>query len=223
MAYWGEVISHTNQVNGGPLPQIWGPARRGAPAGRCRSRRILRSCRHLSAACLPGRLQGGDFYRLAARYTDAMAEVAAAYPDDQEARVFYALALLNSDPPDDVDLSNPRKAVAILSPILREYPNHPGVSHYIIHACDNPVMARDGLQAARRYASIAPAAPHALHMPSHIFARLGLWQDDIRSNLASKAAAENPAIHAGAEGRLHAMEFLNMLICRLVRLKRLGL
>jgi hypothetical protein len=84
----------------------------------------------------------------------------------------------------------------------------PGIAHYIIRATDIPRMARQGLEAQRRYASIAPAAPHALHMPGHIFVRLGLWEDDIRSNLASKAAAENPAVHAGAESRLHAINFL---------------
>jgi tetratricopeptide (TPR) repeat protein len=98
--------------------------------------------------------------------------------------------------------------VTILYPIFRQHPDHPGIAHYIIHACDNPVMAQQGLEAARRYASIAPAAPHALHMPGHIFARLGLWDEDIRSNLASKAASENPTAHVGAENRLHAMEFL---------------
>jgi tetratricopeptide (TPR) repeat protein len=107
-----------------------------------------------------------------------------------------------------VALINPKKAVAILYPLLRRHPDHPGIAHYIIHACDNPVMAQQALEAARRYASIAPAAPHALHMPSHIFARLGLWNDDIRSNLASKAASESPTVQVGAENRLHAMEFL---------------
>jgi tetratricopeptide (TPR) repeat protein len=131
------------------------------------------------------------------------------YPDDLEAKVFYALALLASDSPDDVDLANPRKAVAILYPLFREHPDHPGIAHYIIHACDNPQMAKEGLEAARRYAKIAPASPHALHMPGHIFARLGLWQDDIHSNLASKLAAESTTgMHVGAENRLHAMEFL---------------
>jgi tetratricopeptide (TPR) repeat protein len=151
---------------------------------------------------------GGDFDVYAKRYTDAMEEVTTRYPNDLEAQVFYALALINSDPRDDVALINPKKAVAILIPLLRRHPDHPGIAHYILHASDNPVMAQQGLEAARRYASIAPAAPHALHMPSHIFARLGLWDDDIRSNLASKAASENPTVRVGAENRLHAMEFL---------------
>ncbi len=143
------------------------------------------------------------------RYSDAMETLAAGFPDDVEAQIFYALSLLYSDTPEDVELLNPQHAVAILTPLLKRFPNHPGISHYLIHACDNPRMAQEGLAAARRYAEIAPAAPHALHMPSHIYARLGLWQDDIRSNLASKAASEvrsGPRI--GAENRLHAMDFL---------------
>ncbi len=143
------------------------------------------------------------------RFAQAMRTVAASYPKDVDARAFYALALLSSAPPGDVTLANQKKAVALLYPDFRRHPDHPGLAHYIIHACDHPLMAQQGLEAARRYASIAPAAPHALHMPSHIFARLGLWEDDIRSNLASKAASEvttGPRI--GAENRLHAMEFL---------------
>jgi tetratricopeptide (TPR) repeat protein len=142
-------------------------------------------------------------------YSDAMETLAAAYPDDVEAQIFYALSLLYSDTPEDVDLVNPHHAVAILTPLLKRFPSHPGIAHYLIHACDNPHMAQDGLAAARRYAEIAPAAPHALHMPSHIYARLGLWQDDIRSNLASKAASEaKTGPRVGAENRLHAMDFL---------------
>jgi tetratricopeptide (TPR) repeat protein len=144
----------------------------------------------------------------ASAYADAMATVAKTYPGDLEAQVFYALALLASDSPNDLELVNPNKAFGILKPLFREHPNHPGIAHYILHACDNPVMAQEGLNAARQYAQIAPQVPHALHMPSHIFARLGFWQDDIASNLASKAAAEAAGLHHGGENRLHAMEFL---------------
>ena len=102
-----------------------------------------------------------------------------------------------------------RHALDILNNVLRVEPNNPGVMHYIIHASDNPKMATLGLAAARRYAQIAPASAHALHMPGHIFARLGLWDEDIRANLRSKAAAERRSIRRiGAENRLHAMEFL---------------
>jgi len=209
MAYWGVAMSHTNQVNGGPSQSDLAPVHQALARADAAREKDSREAAYIRALHIfLDDYKEDDFYRLAARYTDAMAAVAAAYPEDLEAKVFYALALLNSDPPTDVALSNPRKAVAILSPILREHLDHPGVAHYIIHACDNSAMAREGLPAARRYASIAPAAPHALHMPSHIFARLGLWQDDIRSNLASETAAESPETHAGAESRLHAMEFL---------------
>jgi tetratricopeptide (TPR) repeat protein len=108
----------------------------------------------------------------------------------------------------DLQLGNAKTAFAILEPLFREHPNHPGIAHYIIHACDHPQMAQEGLSAARKYAQTAPQVPHALHMPAHIFARLGLWRDDIQSNLASKSAAEAGGLHHGAENYLHAMEFL---------------
>ncbi len=143
------------------------------------------------------------------RYAEAMAMLAARYPRDLEAQVFYALALIAAAPPDDVKLVNQHRALSILAPLFKAHPNHPGIAHYITHACDNPEMAKLGLEAARRYASIAPASPHALHMPGHIFIRLGLWPEDIRTNLASKAAAEQTLdMKVGAESRLHAMEFL---------------
>jgi tetratricopeptide (TPR) repeat protein len=142
-------------------------------------------------------------------YCQAMQKVHQQYPRDHEAAVFYALALLASAPDGDTSLKNPREAIALLNEIFKEEPNHPGVAHYLIHAADNPQLAELGLPAARRYAGIAPASPHALHMPSHIFARLGLWQEDIQSNLASVAAAKQPsAMHVGAEHQVHAMDFL---------------
>jgi NADH:ubiquinone oxidoreductase subunit len=131
------------------------------------------------------------------------------YPKDQEAAAFYALSLLVSEPPDDKSLANSRKAIEILNHLLEAEPQHPGAAHYLIHAADNPNFAVLGLPAARTYAQIAPEVPHALHIPSHIFARLGLWQEDIQSNLASLAAARRPSgMHIGAENQVHAMEFL---------------
>ena len=145
----------------------------------------------------------------AAAFSRAMETLYLRYPGDHEAAVFYALSLLSGGPEDDPDLAYPKKAVAILNAVLEKEPDHPGVAHYLIHACDNPQMAALGLAAARHYAAIAPASPHALHMPGHIFARLGLWQEDIQSNLASVAAVEHPAgPHLGAEHSLHAMDFL---------------
>jgi tetratricopeptide (TPR) repeat protein len=209
MAYWGLAMADFNEVNGGPTSEGIVRANQSLAKADSAREKDPREVAYIHAVHLffDG-YAGGDFDVYAKRYTDAMEEVATRYPNDLEAQVFYALALINSDPRDDVVLINPKKAVAILNPLLRQHRDHPGIAHYIIHASDNPVMALQGLEAARRYASIAPAAPHALHMPSHIFARLGLWNDDIRSNLASKAASENPTVHVGAENRLHAMEFL---------------
>ncbi|HEY7096361.1 MAG TPA: hypothetical protein VH437_06545 [Terriglobales bacterium] len=143
-------------------------------------------------------------------YSKAMEHVYQAYPDDREAAAFYALSLLASEPDDDKTFAARKKAGAILEKLFVEEPNHPGVAHYLIHSYDKPQLAELGLPAARRYAQIAPAAPHALHMPSHIFARLGLWQDDIDSNVASIAATrKTAAMHMGGEGhQFHAMDFL---------------
>jgi len=143
-------------------------------------------------------------------YSDAMKKVYETYPDDHEAAAFYALSLLASEPHDDATFANRKQAAAVLEKLFAIEPGHPGVAHYLIHAYDKPQLAQLGLPAARRYAEIAPASPHALHMPSHIFARVGLWQDDINSNLASIAATrKTAAMHMGGEGhQFHAMDFL---------------
>jgi len=143
-------------------------------------------------------------------YSDAMKKVYETYPDDHEAAVFYALSLLASAPHLDTTFANRKQAAAILEKLFAVEPDHPGVAHYLIHAYDKPQLAPLGLPAARRYAQVVPAAPHALHMPSHIFARVGLWQDDINSNLASIAATrKTAAMHMGGEGhQFHAMDFL---------------
>lgn len=126
-------------------------------------------------------------------FAERMAKVHRDYPDDMEAAAFYALSLLCSAPPKDTTFANAKEAIAILSPLFDRYPNHPGLAHYMLHACDSPQLAYLGLNAARRYAAIAPSSAHALHMPSHIFARLGMWQEDVQSNLASIAATGNNA------------------------------
>src|SRR5258706_1090833 len=143
-------------------------------------------------------------------YSAAMKKVYESYPDDHEAAAFYALSLLASEPHDDATFANRKQAAAILEKLFATEPDHPGVAHYLIHSYDKPQLAQLGLPAARRYAQVAPAAPHALHMPSHIFARVGLWQDDINSNLASIAATrKTAAMHMGGEGhQFHAMSFL---------------
>lgn len=152
----------------------------------------------------------GNFEARATSYSRSMEKVYQRNPNDHEAAVFYALSILAADQGDDPTFANDKKAAAILEKLFATEPDHPGVAHYLIHAYDRPQLAELGLPAARRYAQVAPAAPHALHMPSHIFARVGLWQDDINSNLASVAATrKTTAMHMGGEGhQFHAMDFL---------------
>ena len=209
IAYWGEAMTHFHQLLASPTPaDIQAGTTELAEADGARGKSPREAAYIKALHCFFDGYRAEDYLQHATRYADAMGTVAKTYPDDLEAQVLYALALLASDPPNDVQLVNPQKAFGILQPLFREHPNHPGIAHYIIHACNNPQMAQEGLTAARQYAQIAPQVPHALHMPSHIFARLGLWQDDIASNRASKAAAESAGLHHGAENRLHAMEFL---------------
>jgi tetratricopeptide (TPR) repeat protein len=132
------------------------------------------------------------------------------YPNDVEGAAFDALAILAATPPSDTSLSHSHQALAILVPLFTDHPDHPGLAHYIIHTCDTPKLAPEGLAAAREYAKIAPSSPHALHMPGHIFARLGMWQEDIDSNLASVAASKKAeaAGQPGAAHQMHADEFL---------------
>jgi tetratricopeptide (TPR) repeat protein len=141
----------------------------------------------------------------ALNYEHAMGELAAENKKDVEAQVFYALALLATASPADKTHANQKKAADLLEPLDRAYPQHPGIPHYLIHAYDNAELAPRGLAAARAYSQIAPSAPHALHMPSHIFTRLGLWDDSIASNLASQDAAHRLG-DTGEE--LHAMDYL---------------
>ena len=138
-------------------------------------------------------------------YTAAMGKLAERNPDDPECQIFYALALLATAPPTDTTHSNQKKATALLEPLFRKYPQHPGIPHYLIHAYDNVEMASRGREAARIYAQIAPSAPHALHMPSHIYTRLGMWQESIASNTAARKAAHDQG-DIGEE--LHAMDYL---------------
>ena len=124
-------------------------------------------------------------------YRDAMRDVAAKYPEDQEAQIFYALALAASEDPADKTYADRLKAGATLEKLFVEEPTHPGLAHYIIHTYDVPALAGRALVAARRYSEIAPDAPHALHMPSHTFTRMGYWQESIDSNIAAAAAARH--------------------------------
>src|SRR5947199_2099969 len=118
-----------------------------------------------------------------------MEKVATKYPNDDEAQIFYAITLNTSASPADKTYAQQLKGAAILEPIWTRQPQHPGIAHYLIHLYDYPAIADKGLSAAQRYASIAPAAPHAQHMPSHIFTRVGYWKESIASNAASVKAA----------------------------------
>jgi hypothetical protein len=137
-------------------------------------------------------------------YRDAMGEVAAKYPEDHEAQIFYALALAESEDPADKTYAGRLKAGAILEKLFEEEPTHPGLAHYIIHTYDVPALAGQALVAARRYSEIAPDAPHALHMPSHTFTRLGYWQESIDSNVAAAASARR---EGQTSEELHASDY----------------
>jgi len=151
-----------------------------------------------------------DYLKAANGYADAMGALHTKYPDDIEGAAFYALAILASTAPDDTSLAHERAALAVLLPLFKAHPKHPGLAHYIIHTCDTPALAAQGKDAAEVYAKIAPSSAHATHMPGHIFARLGMWQDDIDSNLASVAAsnAAEAAHEPGVAHQMHADEFL---------------
>jgi tetratricopeptide (TPR) repeat protein len=138
-------------------------------------------------------------------YEKAMSAVSTAYPDDVEATIFYALALAADADPADKTYAKQLKAGAILESLFVQYPNHPGLAHYIIHAYDVPPLAARALVAAKRYSEIAPASPHALHMPSHTFTRVGDWQSSIDANIASAAAARRDG-QTGEE--LHASDYM---------------
>ncbi len=137
-------------------------------------------------------------------YADLMEKVARAYPDDIEAQIFHALAVNQTARPDDKTYSAQLKAASVLEPLFKQHPSHPGLPHYIIHAYDHPPLAAKALGAAERYASVAPAVPHALHMPSHTFTRLGYWNESIESNRRSADAARKSST-AGEE--LHALDY----------------
>ena len=153
-----------------------------------------------------------DHRTRAVAYEKAMEQLYQRYPDDREAAVFYALALNGTAAPTDKTYANQLKAGAILEKVFAEQPNHPGVAHYIIHSYDYPPLATRGLVAARGYARTAPSVPHAQHMPSHIFTRLGLWQESIDSNRASASAGKAYYTKLGKDAvwdqTLHALDYV---------------
>ncbi|MBZ5533980.1 MAG: tetratricopeptide repeat protein [Acidobacteriia bacterium] len=212
MAYWGQAMSLYHS--------LWARLRKEdlskgrailEKASQAHPKTTQRERDYIKAVSVLYRLPNDlEYHARVDAYAEAMQGVHERNPKDREAAVFYALALLGSGPERDETHANGRKAVAILNKLYDEQPDHPGIAHYIIHACDNPAMASLGLAAARKYAAIAPSSPHAVHMPSHIFARLGLWQESIASNTAALKAADKMAgmhLHT-MHHRMHSMDFM---------------
>lgn len=206
IAHWGRAMSQYHQLweapSGEPLAQGAAEIRKAAAmgTGTPRERALIAALAtyYAQADTVPAATR-------AERYADAMARVAREWPGDDEIASFHALSLIATASPADRTHARQRRAADILEPIWKRHPDHPGVPHYLIHAYDSAALARRGLPAARAYAGIAPSAPHALHMPSHIFTRLGLWGDSIASNIASRDAAK---AQGDVGEQVHAMDYL---------------
>ena len=213
MAYWGVAMSFYHPVWTPPVPA---ELRSGSAAALEAKRVGARTQRERDyIAAIETFYQNADkldHRTRALAYEKVMEQLHLRYPKDDEAAVFYSLSLLGTALPTDKTYSNQKKAAGILNRVLVSEPDHPGVAHYLIHSFDYPSLAELALPAARSYAKIAPSSPHALHMPSHIFTRLGLWQESIESNLASAAAARNytAKMYPGATSynQLHALDYL---------------
>jgi tetratricopeptide (TPR) repeat protein len=207
MAHWGIAMTYFHQLWDPPIsPASMSPAQREIEQASAIGAATERERRFIHAASLIFHDPASVPYRTRAlNYEQAMGDLAAGNRKDVEAQAFYALALLANASPADKTHAKQKQAADLLEPLFRSHPQHPGIPHYLIHACDNAELASRGLAAARAYSRIAPSAPHALHMPSHIFTRLGLWEDSIASNLAAKDAARRLG-DTGEE--LHAMDYL---------------
>ena len=204
MAYWGTAMTllgnpFTWPLSGKALPDGW------AAVEKAKVAQIKTQREHDYIGAVEAFYKDWDkvdHRTRALAYVKAMEELAQRYPEDTEASVFYALALDVTALPTDKTYANQLKAARILEKVFAAQPDHPGVAHYLIHSYDFPPIAAQGLTAARSYASIAPSAPHALHMPSHIFTRQGLWEESIETNRRSAATSKS---HFDS---LHAMDYL---------------
>ena len=214
MAWWGVAMSHWYPLwFPPPAPALKAGAEAAAKAEAIGAKDEREHDYIAAIAAFYRDSEKLDHRTRALAYESAMARLHQQFPDDREAAIFYALALDATALPTDKSLANQRKAAAILEPIFAEQPNHPGIAHYLIHSDDSPALAEAGLRAARRYAEIAPSVPHALHMPSHIFTRLGYWQESIDTNLRSAEAGQVYAKEVFGQGvgwdqSLHAMDYL---------------
>ena len=206
MAHWGIALSRWgNPFAGLKGPAALEPGREAARKAQTTGSPSAREKSYINAVAELFR----DYEKTPQRertlaYEKAMEKASTDSPADTEARIFYALAVTQNALPTDKTYANQLKATAILEPLFRQYPDHPGLAHYIIHAYDQPALAARALDAARSYAKIAPDAPHALHMPSHTFTRVGAWSDSIAANIASAGAAMKAGCYAEA---LHAMDY----------------
>ena len=215
IAYWGIALSLWNNPHGQPPAPNLAPALAAIVKAQEIGAKTERERDYVGALAL---LYTGydtvDYRTRLQKYLKAMEALAAKYPDDDEAQIFYAITLNVSASPADKTYAQQLKGAAILEPIFKRQPQHPGIAHYLIHLYDYPPIAAKGLPAAMRYAAIAPAAPHAQHMPSHIFTRVGYWKESIASNTASVKAAK-----AGKESNeaLHASDYMVYAYLQLAR------
>ncbi len=207
MAHWGIAMTYFRQLWDPPiLPETVPTAQKDIERAQQLGTNSERERSFIEAlAELYKNADSVPYTTRALNYERAMSALVSQNSADVEAKVFYALALLANASPTDKTHSKQKQAATLLEPLYRSHPQHPGIPHYLIHAYDNAELAPQGLQAAKAYAQIAPSAPHALHMPSHIFTRLGLWDDSIASNLAAMKAARQQG-DTGEE--LHAMDYL---------------
>jgi hypothetical protein len=206
MAYWGIAMTYYHPIWPAPGPADLKAGAAAAEKAKLAGAKTQRERDYIAAIqTFYTDADKLDHRTRALAYEKAMDQLQARYTDDHEAAIFYALALLATAPPTDKTYVNQKKAGAILEALFVEQPGHPGIAHYIIHAYDYPPLAPRALDAARLYAKIAPDSPHALHMPSHIFTRLGLWQESIDSNLAAAASAQK---NNAPGNELHAKDYL---------------
>jgi len=213
MAQWGVAMSHYHGMwDNGDTAAGRVALKKAQAIAAGNPKTTVREVAYIEALAEIYREDGKDPNAHGQAFEQKMAAVQAAYPQDDEAAIFHALSLAITAPKTDKTFSNQRKCGEILEPIFAKQPHHPGIAHYIIHCYDNPVLAEKGLNAARVYATIAPASAHANHMPSHLFTRVGSWDESIHSNMKSEelaAAAESTSKNGEArDQRLHAMDYL---------------
>jgi tetratricopeptide (TPR) repeat protein len=213
MAQWGVAMSHYHGMwDNGDTAAGRLALNQAKQIASSNAKTTPRETAYIDALAEVYREDGKDTYAHGQAFEQKMSALQAAYPQDDEAAIFLALTLAITAPKTDKTFANQKKCGEILEPIFAKKPHHPGIAHYIIHCYDNPVLAEKGLGAARVYAKIAPASAHANHMPSHLFTRVGSWDESISSNLKSAelaAAAEATSKNGEArDQRLHAMDYL---------------